>query len=297
MVIVWRGIGIIVPIFLLIGGWIVSYWFDDTRLGNPHFMGWTLFWTSIPLLLVALALFGARLPDPDTGEKPPKSYNDFFFIPVWIWAFGFLIIGIILINKEKEAPYVPPPMEEESTRFEGTKTVNFYNPLADTITVIVEDADEEVVMEEAIPPTHIRWKEFDAGMYTVYYGDEKDYITVLGSKAIDNDRYDNGWYVFGGEHDLILLDVNEACSKEIVKSDLIDINWSEKIVDRYSGDNYLIPRLKPRNDFFFTVYEPGITLPLELQDKEKVYALVSIPVDLETTEEYLDSAIVSVCFD
>ena len=52
MVIIYRGLGILVPIVLFIVGWIVSFWYKDTRIGNPDFMGWTLFYTAIVCLLL-----------------------------------------------------------------------------------------------------------------------------------------------------------------------------------------------------------------------------------------------------
>ena len=57
--IIWRGFGIVVPIVLLISAWITSYWFEDTRVGNTSYLGWTLLWAGIVLILAALAALRA----------------------------------------------------------------------------------------------------------------------------------------------------------------------------------------------------------------------------------------------
>jgi len=99
MIFIWRGTGITVPIFFFISAWITSYWFEDTRLGNSAFIGWSMLWAGILLSLQGLAIYGGGLPDEETGEVPPKTYNDFFWIPVIIWGLGFIGLSIWLINK------------------------------------------------------------------------------------------------------------------------------------------------------------------------------------------------------
>lgn len=96
MVFIWRGAGIMVPIVLFICCWICSYSFEDTRLGNPDYMGWSMIWAGIPLFIIGGLVAASNLPDAETGEKPEKSYNDFFFIPIWIWGLFFLGFGIYL---------------------------------------------------------------------------------------------------------------------------------------------------------------------------------------------------------
>ena len=85
-----------VPIILLICGWIVSFWIEDTRLGNPDFMGWSLFWAGIPILLVGGLIAASNTEDEETGEKPEKTYCDLFFIPAWIWGLFFIVFGLYL---------------------------------------------------------------------------------------------------------------------------------------------------------------------------------------------------------
>lgn len=96
MVFIWRGAGIMVPIVLFISCWICSYSFEDTRLGNPDYMGWSMFWAGIPLFIIGGLLAAGNLPDAETEEKPPKSYNDLFWIPIWIWGLFFIGFGLYL---------------------------------------------------------------------------------------------------------------------------------------------------------------------------------------------------------
>lgn len=96
-----------VPIILAICCWITSYWFEDTRLGNGAYMGWSMIWAGIPLLLVGGLLAASNLTEAEDSEETStennesdevaqKSYNDLFFIPVWIWGIAFIAFGIYL---------------------------------------------------------------------------------------------------------------------------------------------------------------------------------------------------------
>lgn len=96
MVFIYRGAGLMVPILLFISCWIVSYWIEDTRLGNPEYMGWSMFWAGIPIFLVGGLIAVGNSPDAETGEVPEKTYCDLFFIPAWIWGLFFIIFGLIL---------------------------------------------------------------------------------------------------------------------------------------------------------------------------------------------------------
>jgi len=91
---IWRGAGIAVPIIFFICGWIVSYWFEDTRLGNPDFMGWTSFYAGIVTLLAGVVILGmgSEPKKLEPGEVPVRVRHDFFWIPVLIW--GVILLGL-----------------------------------------------------------------------------------------------------------------------------------------------------------------------------------------------------------
>ena len=97
MVIIWRGAGILIPIILGICRWICSYSFEDTRLGNPDYMGWSMIWAGIPILIIGGLLAASNLPDSENpDEVVEKTYNDLFWIPMWIWGAFFIGFGIYL---------------------------------------------------------------------------------------------------------------------------------------------------------------------------------------------------------
>jgi hypothetical protein len=56
MVIVWKGLGLIVPILLFVIGYIVSLFYEDKTLGNTNLLGWAFFYSSIIFILVGLAI-------------------------------------------------------------------------------------------------------------------------------------------------------------------------------------------------------------------------------------------------
>ena len=310
MVFIWRGGGIIVPIFLFISGWLTGYAFDDTRFGNNIFMGWTMIWASIPLGLLGLAFIGMNTEDPETGEKPPKSYNDFFFIPVWIWALFFLVFGIYWVNKDPSPGFnysndvteqVTSDDEDEDDRevVETTvhkQIVNFYNPYNDTINVQVDSEDGEGLMDSDIPPGHVRYYNLEKGHYIVSHYGMEDEIYVKGSESVDSTTYDEAWFVAGGGYDLIFLDVTEACNNKITKGEIRDIDWTSKIEKRHAGNEIMFPRVYGDGRTKYLIKEPGFTLPTSVQKGQKVFALIPIPHSQETTEEYLDDMVIDVCF-
>lgn len=91
--IVWRGAGIVVPIITILVGWILSFWYEDTRLLDSEHFGWTLFISGILLALIGLGLSTSEV-DGETGEKLPKGKHDFFYIPVVFWGIAFFGFGI-----------------------------------------------------------------------------------------------------------------------------------------------------------------------------------------------------------
>ncbi|MCH2235760.1 MAG: hypothetical protein MK078_16080 [Crocinitomicaceae bacterium] len=309
MVFIWRGGGIIVPIFLVISGWLTGYAFDDVRFGNNVFMGWTMIWASIPLGLLGLAFIGMNAPDPETGEQPPKSRHDFFFIPVWIWALFFLVFGIYWVNKDPDPGFnytndvVEQTADNEDRNVsnnEGSnlheQIVNFYNPYEDTVNVQVDSEDGEGLMDSDIPPGHIRYFNLEKGHYVVKHYGMEDEIYVKGSEAVDSTTYDEAWFVAGGGYDLIFLDVTEACTDAINKTELRDIDWTSRVEKRHAGNEIMFPRVYGNGKTKYLIKEPGFTLPTSVQENQKVFALIPIKHSQETTEEYLDEMVIDICY-
>jgi len=95
MVIFWKGAGIAVPILFFIAAGIVSFFVEDTRIGNATFMGWSLVLAGVFNILPALAAFAG----PEEGEEEDREQTGhaFFFLPIWMWVMGCLALGVFLL--------------------------------------------------------------------------------------------------------------------------------------------------------------------------------------------------------
>ena len=309
MVFVWRGWGLVVPIVFFIAVWLVGYGYDDVTIGDSIESGrlaWSFFWAGLANLLIGL-FFRMNMSEVDQSQAEPgevlpdRRRHDFFWIPVWLWGILMAALGAYMMfggSDGEDSVYETEDStsDEPTVIYEGVRKVEFYNPTEDTVTVDVFNVNGEAEMSESIPPTYMRWVELDAGIYTVKHDLGSEEIEVLGSDMEENERYDVAWYVVGGETDLILLHVNEACRNDINKTELAEIDWTSLIHKRYSGGSYLEPKLKMHGFDTYTVISPGIDLPLEFEEFEQIYSLIPIQEDLKTTEEYLDSAVIELCY-
>ncbi|MBD3638832.1 MAG: hypothetical protein HUJ25_15875 [Crocinitomicaceae bacterium] len=304
MVLIWKGAGILVPILWFICGWITSYWFEDTRLGNGAFMGWTLLWSSIPVLLLALLLrsMGKQEQSLEPGEIPQKKRHEFFWLPVWVWGAGFLIGGLFLIltsPDETESEEETVSNEElELERLVGEKTVNFWNPTDETIAMTctyVEDG--EVRLSDSIPAKYVHYATLDADKYYVNFEQHEIEITVHGEQVTDTNSYDQGWFILDPNIDLLLVDVSEVCNAKIVRDEIRAIDWTKKVRERYEGGQLIEPRLDASTkNIKYRVMDPGFTLPLKKGTNETVFSLIPIDRRSEATDVYLDSMVIAICF-
>lgn len=94
MTIVWRGIGIVVPILTFTIAWILSYWYEDTTMGNTSYSGLILILTGSILIPIGIFTWKGKEVK-DVGQHYIKKH-DFFFIPLLIWGIIFLGLGIYL---------------------------------------------------------------------------------------------------------------------------------------------------------------------------------------------------------
>ncbi len=85
MALIWRGFGIAIPILIGIAALILSFFYDDTRIGNFQYTGWVLIAAGIPTILVALITFGG---DEEDGGESSGSWTDhaLFYVPVALWV-------------------------------------------------------------------------------------------------------------------------------------------------------------------------------------------------------------------
>ncbi len=284
----------------------MSNWYPDTTLGNYPFVGWSMLWAGIVLTLQGAAVWGGGAPDPETGEIPFRRGHDFFWIPVLFWGIGFIGLSIWLINKEpKESFYESAEFQEmvqESTQAaeeeeDPVRLVNFYNPFDDSLSFEMYDAKtRDYIIGTSVPSESTRYKEFDCKRYDVIIGDTEKRITVTKATTNDPDDYNELWYIMGGAADLLLIDVTDACDREITRGELRAINWTDRIEKRYDGDELIEPSLLSTPRKKRTIYGMGDKLPLEHSVKELVYALVPVEADQTPSESYLDEKVIEMCF-
>jgi hypothetical protein len=94
--IIWRGMGIAIPIFAAITAGILALFFDDTRLGNLGYIGWILVITAIPTVLLALVTLGGE-------ERGSWARHTLFFVPVALWVPLLAGLGIFCLVKHHPA--------------------------------------------------------------------------------------------------------------------------------------------------------------------------------------------------
>ncbi len=97
MVFIWRGLGLGVLLALAAVGFSLAYFvFDDPKLGNLAWIGWTCVGTAGASVLVALATFGGE-------EKGSWTKHSLFFVPVVFWPLIFGGVGAWALSS-----YDPP---------------------------------------------------------------------------------------------------------------------------------------------------------------------------------------------
>lgn len=312
MVIVWRGAGLIVPIVFLICGWIVSFFYDDTRLGNPSFIGWTFFYTGLALLLPGIGLFGKK-----NEDGTPRRKHDFFFIPVVFWSF-ILLIGstVILLSRsgspEDNTALVNADSVEEV--FED-RVINILNTSDDSLKFVV--GGETGVIERIVIDPH-SWEEYamQPGEYlftgynmdnevtlslpdSFYMNDRSRYLVkkdgqgeyyarILNGPTSSKKDYDDAWFIIDGTRDLMLVDVTPLCATKLTKKQVEELDWTQLLDTVYDGRDMIEPTIKAgRSGEIITVVEPGDGLPETVKTNERVYALITVLREQTIDNEYL----------
>jgi hypothetical protein len=299
--IVWRGSGITVPIFTFLSGYLMSFWYDDTRIGNYPYLGWTLLWSGILLTLQGAAVWGGGKPDPETGQIPIKKGHDFFFIPVLFWGLAWVGLSFWLINKQPDAQFSPPPSDpvtDSAFILDDERMVNIYNPYLDSMEVTITDfKTKEELVATVIPPQYTQYKSFKIGTYLVENKTFEITQKMRVKKGERNSRreYTELWYVLDGEMDLVLVDVTEVCDASVTQEDIEAVNWIPKIYDKYNGKQVVDAFVEfdvKRKPILIGV---GASLPKSHAEREKVYAFIPVMNRNKLDESLLDEWIVYMC--
>lgn len=314
MVIIFRGLGILVPIVLFISGWIVSFWFKDTRIGNPPFMGWTLFYTAIVCLLLGLVTFGGK---DERGNPIPKNKHHFFYIPIVFWAFIFGGVSAYLLlatgKKSDESS------KQELAVADTIPKIHFYNPTADTLDYLIYTKgglSEQQTLEPFTTSSTILipgksyvlgaldmkgeatmtlpyYEKYDASLYEKVKEDGRDVeqrlIRPLSKQTND---YEDNWMLLDGNYDMILVDVTEIYNGTIQNEKIAKIDWMKKIKSRHSGSELIelsIAASSPEGSVY--VSAPYTYLPVSNEKERSVYLILTFRNDEEVTNDFIKESV------
>lgn len=315
MVIIYRGLGVLVPIVLFICGWIVSFWYKDTRIGNPDFMGWTLFYTSIVCLLLGLGTFSTAAEQEDSGQRSAKKRPHFFFIPIIFWApiFGGISAFLLLSSGKKAEDKIT-----EQTEVSTVPVIHFYNPTADTLDYLIYTKDglsEQETLEpfttakvEAPGKSYVLGalnRSGEATMTLPYYEDydAKLYERVKeGDKSVDQrlirplskqpNDYEDNWMLLDGSYDLIVVDVTELYEGTIKKEKVAKIDWMKKIKSRHAGSELIELNIAPPSaSGSVYVSDPYTYLPFSNEKDRSVYMILTFENKAEVTNDFIKESV------
>jgi hypothetical protein len=316
MVIIYRGLGILVPIVLLIAGWIVSFWYKDTRIGNPDFMGWTLFYTAIVCLLLGIGAYGAGEEErAANGQRVAKKRPHFFFVPIIFWGpiFGG-ISAFLLLSSGKKAD----DKTNEALIVSTVPVIHFYNPTTDTLDYLIY-AKDGLSEQQALDPFTTAAVEASGKSYVLgalnrsgeatmtlpYYEeyDAKLYETVKdGERSIDQrlirplskqpNDYEDNWLLLDGSYDLMVVDVTELYDGTIKKEKVAKIDWMKKIKSRHSGSELIelsIAPSTPKGSVY--VSDPNTYLPVSNAKERSVYMIITFDSKEEVTNDFIKGSV------
>lgn len=299
MVFIWRGFGIAVPIIFFLSAWITSYWFEDTRLLNSGYIGWSMLWAGIVLIFFALASFGETV-DENGQPTGKKAYNDFFWIPIWLWSLGFIGGSIYLINTAEPEPAssnysnIESDSGNETYRDEEEEEITerrlyLYNCAADSMKIEITETrpDDGTNFNFYVQDNDYEFVVIEPDRYTVMMNDYAQKINLKKSNKSHENDYDDAWLVLCAEVDLVLVDVTEICKENVTSEELAKMSWKAKVIDRFNGDKLIEPNLESKRGGEVQVVAPGYYIPQERGSRESVYALIPIDRPLEATEEFL----------
>lgn len=298
MVFVYRGIGLIVPIIFVITGLILSFWFEDTRLGNPDFVGWTSFYTAIVCLLPGIATFGGKDKD---GNPIPRNRHHFFFIPVLFWSliFGGLSAWLLVSPGKK----TEDSAKEIQAVIDTVPTINFYNPTKDTLLYVISDEHGLFEKEKLEPYTVYRRKvkvqsyllaglntkgestlalpsaeKYDKSLYlSIKEGDSEINQRIIHKLSGTAGSYEENWMLLDGNYDLILVDITGIYKGTIQKDRIGATDWMQKVISRHSGKELVELKLMPATaGGSVYVSSPYTYLPVSNPEGRSVYMVLTL---------------------
>jgi|GEM_PF-1146605 len=333
MVLVWNRSGIVVFIVLALCLWIVSYWFENPKLGNGAYMGWSFFYAAIATALHALVLIGGRNSPEEqnadaNGEIPhPVWSHSAFFVPVVFWP---LILGglsaFLLIGGDDKKDRAERKTPEVKTEPAGERVIHFLNPTTDTLSYRFE-GPKGVYETKKVSPNSYVTRKCDAGTYSftimnpqrevifsipsagaaadkTKYAAAKDTegntraYRIVGPQTTSRKDYDEAWVLMNGLHRMMLVDVSSICSAAITKADVESADWTKHLVRTYDGNDLIEPLYgKDPGGEIYTVLGTGDDVPKSIRKNERIFILVAVAPEKEISREYIAKRVLKRCPD
>lgn len=304
---IYRGAGIIVPIIVLATGWIVSFWFKDTTLGNANYIAWTALYSFILLLLAGIGFLGSSR----DGKK-----HDFFFVPVIVWA---LVMGGVclyaFISPWKSGREIQAEAMEKSL---PVHNIHFYNPLGDTMRYLLADLSYKggVTSEDQVDPyrsvevmavgksfllsslyntgeAHMTLPDpgnFDKSKYMkVKSGKDEVYQRILPEFSGSSDIYESLWMLMDANYNMVAIDITSLYNGTKMESgNIAKTDWTKQIAGQYKGTELIEVRLKPSGEFnSVVVTDPDRYIPSAIEAKQSAYVLIVHHKDQPLTNAFL----------
>jgi hypothetical protein len=250
--------------------------------------------------------------------------HSLFFIPVVIWPFilgGFS--GYKLLADEKKdkdvSHYTAPPKKPVVER----RNFHMLNPTNDTLVFRIS-GPKGVFEKKSVSPHSYVTTEYFPGAYRITGFDHGDIINIFPSDELTSDKnkcvnvknnvgdrlfyrivkeatpspddYDDIWVVLGGKHNMLLVDVSEICSANRNEKLIRSIDWTKHIEQTYDGHDLVEPLYgKDPGKGIYTMLGTGGDIPLKLKRNERVFALLSVPVDQKKMSEFVAQRILYRC--
>lgn len=311
MILIYRGLGVLVPIIIFLTGLVVSIWIKDTRIGNPVFIGWTSFYSAILCLLLGLVTFK---PDEETdanGNRRPGKRAHFFYIPIVFWGpiLGALSAYLLLWQgKKASADHYAP--EKVAT----APVIHFYNPTGDTLDYLIytkNGLSEQRSLEpfssakvEAPDKSYVLgaldqtgeatmtlpyYEKYNAKLYeTVNEDGRKVEQRLIRPLTADPSDYEDNWLLLDGGYDLLLVDVTSLYSGTVQKEKVASTDWTKKVKSRHEGTELIELSLKPSSPDGSVYLSPPYTyLPVSNSPGRTIYMVIVLGHEEEASNELL----------
>lgn len=178
--------------------------------------------------------------------------------------------------------------------FQGT--VDFDPSAADSMNIEITETkpDDGTHFDFYVQDNDYEFVVVKPNRYTVQMGDYEQKINLREKPKNHENDFNAAWLVLCAETDLVLVEVTDICKENVTAEELAQINWKDKVIDRFNGDELIEPNLQSERGGEIQVVEPGYYIPQKHGSREKVYALIPIERALEVTEEFLLKKITNV---